>query len=238
VTPLVLVHGGGFDGRCWDLVVPRLVGPAIAVDLPGRGKRPADLGTVTIADCARAIAEDVDDAGFDEVVLVGHSLAGCSLPGAIGLLGDRVRHAVFVACTVPADGTSCFDTLDPEIQAMSRAAVDSGRVPDQALDPAIARVIFGNDLDDDQFAWCVERLVPEAPGLTLEPVDLAPLRSARPRTWVRTLQDAVIDPDKQLRFAANVGDCPVVDIDAAHMCMISQPAATATLLDRVAASAA
>jgi pimeloyl-ACP methyl ester carboxylesterase len=238
-TPVVLVHGGGFDGRCWDLVVPRLAGPAIAVDLPGRGRRPADLRSVTIADCGRAIADDVDAAGFDEVVLVGHSLAGCSLPAAIGLLGDRVRHAVFVACTVPADGTSCFDTLDPEIQAMtkaaSQAAVASGAVPDRGLDPAIAKVIFGNDLDDDQFAWCVERLVPEAPGLTLEPVDLAPLRTALPRTWVRTLQDAVIDPGKQLRFAANVGDCPVVDLDAAHMCMISQPAATAAILDGLAA---
>jgi pimeloyl-ACP methyl ester carboxylesterase len=235
VTPVVLVHGGGFDGRCWDLVVDRLRAPALAVDLPGRGRRPADLTTVTLADCAAAIAEDVDRAGYDEVVLVGHSLAGCSLPGAIGLLGDRVRHAVFVACTVPEDGTSCLETLEPEIQAMAREALESGATG--TLDPEIARVVFGNDLDEDQFAWCVERLVAEAPRLTLDPVDLAPLRSDMPRTWLRTLQDAIVAPDKQLRFAANVGGCEVVDLDAAHMCMISQPAATAALVDRLAARA-
>ena len=232
-TPLVLVHGGGFDGRCWDLVLPHLTAPAVAVDLPGRGRRPADLRTVTLADCAEAIAEDVDAAGFDEIVLVGHSLAGCSMPAAVGLLGDRVRHAVFVGCTVPADGTSSFDTLDPEIRAMGREAFATGEPG--TLDPDIAKVVFGNDLDDEQFAWCVERLVPEAPGLVVEPVDLSPLRSAMPRTWVRTLQDAIVSPEKQLRFAGHVGDCDVVDIDAAHMCMISQPEATAAVLDRIAA---
>jgi pimeloyl-ACP methyl ester carboxylesterase len=231
-TPVVLVHGGGFDSRCWDLVVPLLDAPVLSVDLPGRGRRPADLGAVTLASCAAAIVEDVDAAGYDEVVLVGHSLAGCSMPAAIGLLGDRVRHAVFVACTVPADGTSCIDTLDPSIQEMARAAAESGATG--TLDPAIAAAVFGNDLDEAQLSWCLERLVAEAPLLTLEPVDLAPLRSAAPaRTWIRTLQDAIVAPDKQLRFAANVGDVDILDLDAAHMCMISQPATTAALLNAV-----
>jgi pimeloyl-ACP methyl ester carboxylesterase len=194
---------------------------------------------VTLADCAAAIAEDVDKAGFDEVVLAGHSLAGCSLPGAIGLLGERVRHAVFVACTVPEDGASCLDTLDPEFQAMGRAAARDQGDPGTptVMDPPRAKIIFGNDLDDEQFAWCLERMVPEAPQLIVDPVDLAPLRSpALPRTWIRTLQDVILPPDKQLRFAANVGDCEIVDLDAAHMCMISRPAATAALLDRIAAA--
>jgi pimeloyl-ACP methyl ester carboxylesterase len=38
VTPLVLVHGGSFAASCWDLVVPLLDGPVLAVDLPGRGR--------------------------------------------------------------------------------------------------------------------------------------------------------------------------------------------------------
>ena len=69
--------------------------------------------------------DDVDAAGFDEIVLVGHSLAGCSMPSMIGLLGDRVRHAVFVACTVPETGKSAFDTLDPEVQAMAHAGMEA-----------------------------------------------------------------------------------------------------------------
>jgi pimeloyl-ACP methyl ester carboxylesterase len=190
---------------------------------------------VTFADCAKSVVEDVDAAGFDEIVLVGHSLAGCSMPATIGLLGDRVRHAVFVACTVPEDGTTCIDTLDPEVQAVARAGRDTAEP--RTMDEAMAKLVLGDDLDDGQFAWCVERFVPEAPRLTTDPVDLSPLRTrpALARTWVRTLQDIIVNRDKQLRFAANVGNCPVIDLDAGHMCMVSQPEATASILNQAAA---
>ena len=56
-----------------------------------------------------------------------------------------------------------------------------------------------------------------------------------PRTWVRTLQDIIVPAQKQLRFADNVGNCPVVDIDSGHMCMISQPRALAAILNDIAA---
>ena len=46
------------------------------------------------------------------------------MPATIGLLGDRVRHAVFLACTVPEDGTSAVDTLPADIQALVTASGD------------------------------------------------------------------------------------------------------------------
>jgi len=219
MTPYVLVHGGGLDRRCWERLLPHLDGRVLAVDLPGRGSHPSPLGSVSLETCAISVRDDIDAAGFDDVVLVGHSLAGCSMPEMIALLGGRVRHAVFVACTVPENGRSAFDTLDAEIQTMIRAAGEP-REP-RPMDEAMARLVLGNDLNEEQFAWCVQRLVPEAPRLTTDPVDLSPLQMPVPRSWVRTLQDAIVPAAKQLRFARNVGDCPVVDLDAGHMCMVS-----------------
>jgi pimeloyl-ACP methyl ester carboxylesterase len=199
----------------------------LAVDLPGRGAHPADLGSVTIAGAAASVVADIDAAGFDDIVLVGHSLAGSTMPATIGLLGDRVRHAVFVACTVPEDGTSAFDTLDPEFQ--DRARTGEGGV----LDEATVKAMFGNDLSDEQFAWCMSQTVPEAIGLVTGAVDLSPLRTAGARrTWVRPLLDAIVDPVKQLRFAGNVGSCEVVDLDAGHMCMIGAAPELAAILER------
>ena len=54
--------------------------PVLAVDLPGRGTHPAAPGTVDFAACAATVTADIDEAGFADVVLVGHSLAGCSMP--------------------------------------------------------------------------------------------------------------------------------------------------------------
>jgi pimeloyl-ACP methyl ester carboxylesterase len=232
MTPIVLIHGGGLDSRCWDPLLPYLTGPVLAVDLPGRGAHPAALESVTFALCAASVRDDIDAAGFDQVVLVGHSLAGCSMPATIGLLGARVRHAVFVACTVPEHGKSSFDTLDPEIQDMVRAAGDAAP---RVMDADLAKIVLGDDLTDEQLAWCVDRLVPEAQHLNSDPVDLSPLRTTMPRTWVRTLQDIIIAAPKQLRYAENVGNCPVVDLGAGHMCMISQPRALAGILSQVVA---
>jgi pimeloyl-ACP methyl ester carboxylesterase len=232
MTPIVLIHGGGLDSRCWERLLPLLHGPALAVDLPGRGAHPAPLDSVTFASCATSVRDDIDAAGFDDVVLVGHSLAGCSIPAVIGLLGGRVRHAVFVACTVPENGRSAFDTLDADIQAMIRAAGEP--VVARPMDAAMAKVVFGNDLDDEQFEWCASLLVPEAPRLTMDAVDLSPLETAGPRTWVRTLQDIIVPAAKQTRFAGNAGDCPVVDLDAGHMCMVGQPGALAAILNDIA----
>jgi len=233
MTPIVLIHGGGLDGRCWDRLVPHLQGPVLAVDLPGRGVHPTSLDSVDFALCAASVRSDIDAIGFDRVALVGHSLAGCSMPAMIRLLGERVSHAVFVACTVPESGSSAFDTLDPEIQAMIRSAGEP--LEPAPMDPALAKVVLGNDLDEEQLAWCSERLVPEAPRLSTDPVDLSPFDIPMPRTWVRTLQDLIVPAAKQARFAINVGDCPVVDLDAGHMCMISQPAALGGILNAIAA---
>lgn len=234
-TGWVLIHGGGLDSRCWEPLLAHLDVPCIAVDLPGRGSHPGDLRRVTFADCALSVESDIDAAGYDQVVLIGHSLAGCSMPSMLELLGRRVAHLVFVACTVPEHGRSAIDTLDPDIQAH----ISAGGVPSepQTMDQEMARVVLGNDLDAEQLVWCTDRLVPEAPRLSWDPVSLAPLRTEVTRTWVRTLQDIIVPADKQLRFAANVGDCPVVDIDAGHMCMVSRPVELAAILRQATGTA-
>lgn len=233
MTPIILIHGGGFDSRCWERLVPCLDGPTLAVDLPGRGRHPAALEDVDFAACAVSVAADVDEAGFDDVVLVGHSLAGCVMPAVVGQLGDRVRHVAFVAATVPETGMSALETLDDDLRAR---AADATALPSDepgTMDDAMARIVLGDDLDAEQFTWCVERLVPEALQLVIDPVDLAPLRGVA-CTWIRTLHDVVVPAVRQLRFAANVGDCPVVDLDAGHMCMVSRPAAVAAILGDLA----
>ena len=85
----VLIHGGGSSSAFWDLLVPLLDAPALAIDLPGRAGKPADPMTLTVDECVASIADDVDDAELGDVVLVAHSSGGLFVPGVAAALAPR-----------------------------------------------------------------------------------------------------------------------------------------------------
>lgn len=231
MTATVLVHGGGFDARCWDELVPLLDGTVLAVDLPGRGSRPAALVDLTLDDFADAVVREIVDRDLTDVVLVGHSLAGCTLPLVADRVPERLARLVFVSSTVPRDGQSVIDTLDPAIQELARSA--AGTEPEATMPPELAEALFCNDMTDAQIRSTLDRLVPEAPGVVTEPVRLAGLAHGTPRTYVKLRRDAILVPDKQDVMIANIGgpdDVEVVELDAAHMAMISTPRDLADVL--------
>jgi pimeloyl-ACP methyl ester carboxylesterase len=194
--PYVLIHGGSFAASCWDKLVPHLTPPVHAVDLPGRGERPRPLAGLTIADFVDAVVADIEGADLRDVVLVGHSMAGITMPGVAERVPERLKRLVFVSCTVPADGTSSLDELDPEVRALAEAnAVES---TGGMLDETMARAMFCNDMDEDTIRFTLDAMVPEAVQVTAEPVSLAGLTGPAagvPRTWIRLDRDAIVSPE-------------------------------------------
>jgi pimeloyl-ACP methyl ester carboxylesterase len=236
--PYVLVHGGGFGASCWDPLLPLLHGPVVAVDLPGRGRRPADLATVTLDDFATAVVEEIETADLRDVVLIGHSLAGVTLPRVMARIPERLRHVAFVSCAVPPPGTTVAEALADLSPAAAEVASRLGAEvigDDGHLHEDLAAAMFCNDMDDALTRRTLDHLTSEAPGVLVEPIDLTGLRQPVPRTYVRLLQDAAIVPASQdrmiatLRAAADV-EVGVVDLDAAHMAMLSAPERLAAVL--------
>ena len=83
-TSVVMLHGGGTSARQWDLVLERMTAPALALDVPGRGDRPADVERLTLPQALDSLASDVGaaDAGTaGPVSLVAHSSGGLLVPG-------------------------------------------------------------------------------------------------------------------------------------------------------------
>ena len=85
--------------------------PSVALDLPGRGSSPADLSTVTVADFVASVVADLVDHDRTDVTLVGHSMAGLTLPGVAEAVPGRIRRLVFVSCAVPPHGVPLVDVL-------------------------------------------------------------------------------------------------------------------------------
>jgi pimeloyl-ACP methyl ester carboxylesterase len=229
----VLVHGGGMTGECWAPLAPLLDGPVLALDLPGRAGRPPDPASVTLDDFVDAVVDDLVSRDLHDVVLVGHSLAGITLPGVARRERARIRHLAFVSCAVPPAGESVnriLASLSPAAAAIVERLGADVLGPDGTLSDALARPMFGNDLDEQQWAFVRTCMVTEASQVIDAPTDVR-LPVDLPRTYVRLLQDASLTVDTQDEMIANLGGADVVDLDAAHMAMISQPAALAAILN-------
>lgn len=232
---LVLVHGGEHAADCWDLTVAELRKQApelrvLAVDLPGRGSRPADLADASIDSWADSVVADIDDAGLGDVVIVGHSMAGVTVPKVVARLGSpRVREMVLAAAFVPRQGEAIFDTLDGPLAWFAKR---SARKHTSTTVPAFAaRYAFCNGMTKQQRKFAMSRLYPEATHIGIEPVDRSDLPPEVPRTWLLTTRDRALSRKSQQRSIDALGGVQeIIEVDACHDLMISHPARLAQIL--------
>lgn len=232
---LVLVHGGEHAADCWDLTVAELGRQVpelrvLAVDLPGHGEEPGELATATVADWVDCVVSRIDAEGLDEVVVVGHSLAGLTVPGVVAKLGARrVREMVLIAASVPPQGTAIVDTLSGPLAWYVRRSVRRGK--SMSMPALLARRSFCNGMTRAQRAFTLSRLCPESTAVLVEPADRSALPEDVPRTWILTLRDKSLSPAHQRHSIAALGGVTtIIPIDTCHDAMVSEPQRLAQLL--------
>jgi pimeloyl-ACP methyl ester carboxylesterase len=224
VNGVVLVHGGLHSAACWDPVRKHLRAPAVAVDLPGRASRPAELAAVDLADCVNAVIDSADEAGFDRFVLVGHSIGGVTITETAWCHPQRVTHLAYVGAIVPARGMSASTVM---------TGVDLPPADPVVVDQALAKTLFANDLTDQQWNEYWQGSVPEAAGimnarLSGYPQDI-------PATYISMTDDVPVPPALAEQMIANLG--ARVDhraISGGHLVMASKPRELAAVINELA----
>lgn len=230
----VLIHGGGSTGRFWDRVVPLLDGPALAIDLPGRGNHPADLAGITVDDEVASVVADIEAAGIDDrIVIVAHSSGGLVVPGVADAVRDHVDRIVLNAALVPPEGGCGLDGMQPRhaagLASAVEAAIGEGRtitLPGPPADPEQFRGAYGEDLlNDDDLAFVVDpvRCVPDTIHHYFQPVRWSLARGI-PLTYVLNERDRPIPPDLQEEMIGRLPDPPrVVRLPTGHLPAITHP---------------
>ncbi len=193
----VLVHGawGGAHGFRKIRGPLRAAGHEVFTpSLTGIGERahltsPQVCLTTHVTDVVNTVLyEDLRD-----IVLLGFSYGGFVVTGALGSIGDRVRHLVFLDAFVPGDG----DTV-----ARLSGGVDGYGVAGPGRDwlvPPMAR-----EFDDPaEAAWSGARRTPHPVGCFIEPVRLA--RPLEDYPFTRTYIKATGEPRPQLEGTASGG---------------------------------
>jgi pimeloyl-ACP methyl ester carboxylesterase len=234
----VLIHGSGHTAHIWDGTVRHLSHRALAVDLPGRRYRPADLTLGTLEASSAAAAGEVEAAGPGPVVLVGHSSGGTILPAVAARLGPRVTALVFVAGLVAPDGGQVVDIVAPD----QRQALDDNRKASCrryrghtfsgfAAGETGAEMAAGLAvIDDSRVAGGVESL-----NLMFQTVSWDGVAPSLPRIFIRCLQDRIQPRDMQGRLIAAAGATEVIDLNTGHTPAQSAPVELAAILDSIAA---
>ena len=231
---LVLVHGGAHAGDCWDLTVDeiRRLTPdlgVLAVDLPGRRGKPGDLRTLTVGECVDSVVADIEDAGFDDVVIVAHSMGGLTVPGVVTKLGgQRVREMILATAFVPPEGNAVVDTLTGPLAWFARRGAKNGKPGE--LNTIVAGLVFLNGLPRARRRWMLERLCEETPHMPVERVSRDGMPDV-PRTWILTTRDRSLSIRSQRRSIEAIGGVQtIIEMDTCHDLMVSEPARLAEIL--------
>ncbi len=160
----VLVHGAWHGAWAWQRLAPRLRSAGHTVSTPslsGLGERshhaPGRAGLdVHVQDIVNHL--QMEDLG--QVVLVGHSYAGCVVSGVLAAGTGRVAHAIYLDAFVPVEGQGLATFVPPAVRAdYERLAAADGLVPPPPPDSWGER--WGMT-DPEMRAWAQARITPQA----------------------------------------------------------------------------
>jgi pimeloyl-ACP methyl ester carboxylesterase len=237
----LLIHGGGSTAGFWDRLLPHLGERALAVDLPGRNGKPADLATLSVGDEVASVLTDLEALDATEpIVVVAHSSGGLVVPGVVAGLGARVAHVVLSAALVPVEGGCGIDCMKPRHREGLVASVEQARrdgtvitLPGPPVDRESFRNAYGGDpLDDDTLAYIVDpvRCVPDTVHHYFQPVYWS--TAARvPVTYVLNTRDRPVPSATQEQMVMHLPGAPhVVRLDTGHLPAVTEPEAFAALL--------
>ncbi|MDT5186470.1 MAG: hypothetical protein QOJ20_91 [Mycobacterium sp.] len=235
LAALVLVHGGAHAGDCWDLTVDEIYRLApeltvLAVDLPGRRNKPGDLWTLNIADWVNSVVADIEDAQLNDVVIVGHSMAGLTVPGVVAKLGaPRVRELILAAACIPPEGAAMVDALSGPLALGARWSAKKGAPYEWP--PLVPSFVFLNGVPRARRRFMARRLYPESSRITVEKVSRRGLPHDVPRTWILTLRDRTHSEKEQRESIEALGGVQtVIPLDTCHGLMVSEPERLAEIL--------
>jgi pimeloyl-ACP methyl ester carboxylesterase len=223
-----LVHGGAHGGWCWELLVPELEKrghSAVAPDLPIEDD---DAGALEYAEVVVAAIPTSDD----DVVVVGHSLGGLTIP--LVAQARPVRSLVYLCAQVPAPGMSNLEYLATEPGAVIFAGAESlaeGEIPqenDQLLGWERAKAGFYHDVNDDVARHAWERFRRQSFTVMTErtPLEVWP---DVPSTYILATEDRAVGQEWS-RWRAKEMGADLIEMEGSHSPFYSRPGELADVL--------
>ncbi|HUD27499.1 MAG TPA: alpha/beta hydrolase [Novosphingobium sp.] len=235
----MFLHGGGQGRWVWDRTIAAIarqsgdMAQCLALDAPGCGtKRGVDTSVYAFADTTRELVADIASAGLSDVVLVGHSQAGMTIPHMVELAPEGlIGRLVYVTCSAPLAGLTTLDQMGRGPRGSSVEEVGFPLGPDAGMAERYA-VMFCNDMDEAEAAAFLAGLGQDgwpASAYSWSEWRYDHLRAV-PSSYVVALRDMALPVEWQERFADRLHARRITRIDAGHQVMNTRPEALAEVL--------
>jgi pimeloyl-ACP methyl ester carboxylesterase len=218
----VLVHGSWHGGWCWRRVADRLERRGHKVYTPtltGLGER-VHLLTAGI-DLNTHITDVVNVIKFEDlknIVLVGHSYAGCVISGVAEQMLPAISSIVFVDAFLPEDGQRMLDLTPANLRDVALEAQAKGEIARPIVPAAAFKV---NEKDQ---AWVNSKLTPQPLGPTFTPNKFSGAREkVAKKTYIRASGYPMPSFDKWLAHCQADRTWRTHSIDCGHDIMVDRP---------------
>jgi pimeloyl-ACP methyl ester carboxylesterase len=220
----VLVHGAWHGAWAWSKAIPllRQAGHTVtAPTLSGLGERShVAAGTSGLAVHVQDIVSHLMMEDLREVVLVGHSYAGCVVSGVVAARTGRIAHAIYVDAFVPMQGQAMANFVPPPVKTnFERLAAQNATVP---VPPAASWGERWGLRDPALVAWAQPRMTAQAALSFTEQVQGDPMAESIRRSYLKCATNpnpqfktiaAGIQKDNRFRYAEVEGHHDVMLID-------------------------
>lgn len=231
----LLLHGGGHGRWCWGEVEQHLSRAGVnasSFDLPGSGDDARPRIGIGLSDYIAATVERID-AIDDDILLVGHSIAGLTVPGVVASRPHRISNVLFIAALVCEAGERGIDSIPADRRGtyfdLAQQSGDDTFLPSF---PAAWNRFFPS-LDEATAREAYAKLTPQPLGPYLEPNPAGLAESEVPRTYVLLENDRTFPPALARSFANKAGGKTIIQAGD-HCWMLTDPQACASAIAEVA----
>jgi pimeloyl-ACP methyl ester carboxylesterase len=229
MTLYALVHGAWHGAWCFDKLIPELERRghrAVAVDLPCETKGVASY-IAPVVDAIEAARSE-----RDEVVVVGHSMGGFTIPHVAAR--TPVKHLVYLCALLQKPGGTPTDTFLQESDIVQPGffggTTDNGDGTFTWKTDEAPKWFF-HDCSDEDARWAASNLRaqflgPDDP----DPIDL----KAFPSTYIVCSDDRAVRPEWSRRRVPEWLGIEPVELPGSHSPFLSRPAELADLIVSIA----
>ena len=230
---IVLVHGAWSDASAWDQVVPILKAKGyevIAVNLPGHGKDNTSFANITLAAYVETVKKAIGTS--NNVILVGHSMAGLVISEVAEQIPDQITRLVYLAAFLPKNGESLLSLAqsdaDSHIGKYLQVDKDHGSAA-LAKDGIID--VFAADAPQPVQEYLLANFKPDPLAPLATPVVLSDANFGRiEKVYIHTLNDHAVSYPLQQRMVNGANVAREYAIPSSHTPFLSMPALLAAIL--------